>query len=335
MMSHGIRARLWAATFTVLLTPFLSTGQDKSRPPTLHSPDQILKIMEASKLSYIIAALDSTDVPPDTPRVLGNTMVLRKTDGGYSLVQVTLSDEASSILSKAEDAFSRKEFEQAFALYGKTREADSTFVQSTTLQGDVRYAQGQYEEAKTLFLESIAQNFIDYDAHWFLADTYARLVIPDSATIHYTMAHLLNRNHQHAREALTAHRLDIGRPWKEWTFKPSYVLSRSGDRVSVKASSDWLGYAIVKAVWEFEPGYADSTLGKGYPASLSNTHEEKEAVLACMSGNNHELLERIISDGFVDEFILYEIIGPKAPEALLLLAGPTFMRLVEYVDKYH
>ncbi len=93
---------------------------------------------------------------------------------------------------------------------------------------------------------------------------------------------------------------------------------------------------MVKALWQYESGYADSMLGTGHEQLAFNLQEEKEALLAYLAMHeNAEPLNQIISDGFVTEFLLYELAGPKLPGVLLLLPRETFNRIVEYVEKYH
>jgi hypothetical protein len=126
------------------------------------------------------------------------------------------------------------------------------------------------------------------------------------------------------------------RPWKDWQYSPRYSLAQDGKKVKIQAPVEWVVYASVKAVWKYEPGYAERQAGPDYASRLITLEEEKEALAAYLS-QEHPLpnLMPIVDDGFTDEFLYYEVLAPKAPGALLLLPREIFLRVAEYVDKYH
>jgi hypothetical protein len=92
----------------------------------------------------------------------------------------------------------------------------------------------------------------------------------------------------------------------------------------------------VKAVWKYEPGYAEGIAGPDTASNLITMEEEKEALIAYLA-QEHPLpiLNTIVEDGFTNEFLYYEEMAPKAPSALVLLPREIFMRVVDYIDKYH
>jgi tetratricopeptide (TPR) repeat protein len=149
-------------------------------------------------------------------------------------------------------------------LYNK----DTTYFFALTLIGDCFYNLGDYENAIFYFDKAMARNFIDYDAHWFKADALKNLGDMDGALREITIAHLLNVNHESLNMVLRRYREIIGRPWKEMNFEPWYELEISGDSVFVKADPGWLGYASVKALWKYEPGYAESMIGEDYKSLM-------------------------------------------------------------------
>jgi tetratricopeptide (TPR) repeat protein len=202
--------------------------------------------------------------------------------------------------------------------------------------GDTYYNMGQYENAKTFLLQSIEKNFISYQAHWFLSDTYYKIGDIDSALKEITIAHLLNVNNQGIQKGIRYYRTKLQRPWKEWTFDPQYNLSKDGDKVTIKASEEWLGYALVKALWAYEPGYVESMLGEPRGTRMVVWPEEQEAVVVLMAANNKfKNIEEVFEKGYFTEFITYEMLGKKYPDALVLMPREAFMRIVEYVNAFH
>jgi len=205
-----------------------------------------------------------------------------------------------------------------------------------TYIGDAYYLLGDYSQARTNFEEAIKCNFIDYQAHWFLADALQQLGDSESAVKEITIAHLLNVNHPDIVNKLKQLRDIVNRPWKEWEFNPQYSLDNSNDTIFIKANPDWTIYALVKAIWKFEPGYAEKMVGPDRKNDIVIIPEEKEAIVGLVSGNEHfENIREIIEDGFFMEFVYYEIYAPIAPESMDLMPRDTFNRIIEYINRYH
>lgn len=312
-------------------------GKGQETGSKLHTPDEILAIMEKSSIRYEIAIDNTLPEPaPESPRVLSSQQVLKEGKDGYDLTVQTISKEATGFLESGEAAFKKGDYDAALVSFKKVLEIDPDYSYAFTLIGDVFYDKGDYEQARSRFREAIDRNFADYDAHWFLADADWKLDDKSQAIQEMTIAHLLNVNHKTMKSVLLQYRDQIGRPWKDWDYSPRIALRRDGKKVEVKAQEDWIGYAMVRAVWEYEPGYAESVAGPDYKQKIINMAEEKEALLAVLSGpKSPQQIARIVDNGFVDEFIYYEVLGRRAPAALVLLPRDLFMRLVQYVDTYH
>ena len=113
-------------------------------------------------------------------------------------------------------------------------------------------------------------------------------------------------------------------------------MSQEDNNVKIYFNPDWLGYVLVKALWKYEPGYSEKMFGPGYEYQLVCFLEEKEAIGSLLAHNKKiGYIEQIIDDGFINEFILYEIVLKKSPNTLLPLQRDLFMRVVNYVDIYH
>ncbi|MGH9748896.1 MAG: tetratricopeptide repeat protein [Candidatus Polarisedimenticolia bacterium] len=271
----------------------------------LRTPARIFEILEKSSLTYELGIEDSA-APLERwkPRQLSSDLAIVKNGESLTLTTLSLSEKGRALLKKGEEAFSKKDHDRALERYTKVHETEPGYHHALTLIGDIHFAKGDYDRAREYFLEVIELNFADYAAHWFLADTLWKTGKREEAVRRMTVAHLLNVHHPLMSKRLTAMREAIGRPWKDWTLAPRYTLTIEGNTVKVKFHPDWMGYALVKAVWAHEPGYAGS-----------------------MAGPDH--------GGYADEMIYYEIAGRIAPEALILMPREFFDRVVDYVDRFH
>jgi tetratricopeptide (TPR) repeat protein len=313
------------------------TEQTQSRP-SLHSFDKIAKIMEDSTLVYELGSDENLpEQSIESPPGLSDQALLQEDNkGGYTLTEFRLSEEAGKKFKQAEEAYQAKDYDGALKLYEEVRALQPDYYHVLTVMGDVYYMKGQYKEAKAYYQEAIQHNFADYQAHWFLADADWKLNDQKEAVEQITTAHLLKVNHSEIRKALLRYREKVGRPWKEWKFSPRYSLTQDGKKIKVVSGTEWLGYAAVKAVWKYEPGYAESMVGPDYEKRVVIIEEEKEALIAYLSQEHPmEPLRKIVDDGYTDEFIYYELLAPRAPIAMVLMPRQSFNRILDYIDKYH
>jgi tetratricopeptide (TPR) repeat protein len=195
------------AGYTFLLCSLMVTAASTQteQNPKLHTPAEIMKIMEESKLTYEIGE-DSLLAAVDSPEVLSNQMYLREKTHGHSLEMLSLSDGARPVYDQAEAAFNAGEFGKAITLYREVLSIQPEYVHSVTLIGDAFFSMGQFDSARAYFSRSIEQNFADYEAHWFLADTYKKLGKNEAALQEATIAHLLNVNHANLQKAIRYYR---------------------------------------------------------------------------------------------------------------------------------
>ena len=322
-----------------LLFPFIVSttllGQTEKQL-RLHTPGEILKIMEESELSYVIGELTDEKSESDSLIVHHNQLFFRDTADKRILDQYKLSERALQLLQEGDREFVEKNFGGALKNYKQLLAVQPEYSFALTMIGDAHYSIDNYDSAKIYFQRAIERNFIDYSAHWFLADTYDKLGITDSALREITIAHLLNPNHADLKQRMREYRETSSRDWQEWEFKPLYQLSSAGNRILINTSPGWVAYAMVKAVWKYEPGYAYRITANEPDTLLVNWSEEKEAVLALLSDTTrNQRISEIIAGGYFEEFILYELTAKKYSVVLLLLPSDNFWRVYDYVEKYH
>jgi len=316
----------------------VSYAEDKSGKRKIHEPSEIVKILESSSITYTMDVLKEPIPLSQSGPILSNELFVKTTEGGINkLEKPPLSKEATEKVTLAEKAFENKQYEQALELYRSVQKLEPSYPYVFTLMGDVFFRQGNYKQAKEDFEKAIQENFIDYQAHWFLADTLWALGEEEQAATEITIAHLLNVNHAGILSRLKQYRNETGRPWHEWNFNPQYVISADGEKVTIKSQKEWLGYAMVKAVWKYEPDYAEKMVGSEYKNQAVSFQGEKEAIASLIAGqpNAYKNIEGIIHDGFINEMIFYEIVSKQSPASIVLLPKDDFIKIVSYVNRYH
>lgn len=301
---------------------------------------QVLEILEKSKLKYNVSIFADDD-GGNEPAVLSNMLYRTQRDSTFHLGKFQLSDSAVAVFNHAENAFMTEEFDQALRRYRHLLKLEPSFTLGQTMIGDVFFRTAEYDSAAWYFRKSIKENEIDYTAHWFLGDTYQKQGHVEAAGEWLTRAHLLNKYNPRLLGALKNYREKTGHPWVDWDFVPRYQLSQKGHEISVSLDMDWMAYAVTKALWKYEPGYAESKTGRPQSDDVLSIKEEAEAVAAWLSGKDPAKdkkaarIHKIIEAGYFQEFFYYEIAATKSPYILLMLSEIQFERLINYVNRFH
>ncbi len=302
--------RLIMPLILIFLALSVVSAQEIKIDGKIHSSGEILQLLEQSSLVYELGELDDSVVTNDSLPVVSNQLFIQKKDNKITLDIYTLPKAIEDTLLLAEKAFGEKNYEDALILYRKVQKLAPEYYVVLTFIGDIFFMKENYDSAKVYFEKGISYNFIDYNAHWFLADTEWELGSKSRAIEQVTIAHLLNVNHPLIKKRLIRYRNENNRIWRDWAFYPQYTLGKEGNNVKVKFHPDWIGYVLVKALWKYEPGYAENMFGPSYADQVVCFLEEKEA-LASLLAHNEKLdpIPQIIKAGFVNEFILYEIVA--------------------------
>ncbi len=325
-----------AAALALLAGPLgRSLAESSEIPPReLTTPAEFIEIMENSSLLYEVRPPGpSSEDGKASMEVLPGGLVLKREGKPATLDRYTPSPEVGSRLVAAERLFNEGKFKEAIEVYKDVRTLAPDFHQVLTLIGEALFSMGRFEEARRYLEQAIVLNFIDYQAHWFLADTLWSLGHRERALLKITTAHVLNVNHNALRSALLGYRSRLGRPWKDWSYAPRVVLARDGDTVRVQCSQEWIGYCLAKAVWRYEPGYAQSKGRAGENAF--DALEELEALMAVLAHNDAlSHIMTIVQDGFIEAFLAYEVLAKRSPSAMLLLPREELMSVVDYLGRY-
>jgi len=306
-------------TCSLLLSILFLSAQQEVK---IHTPAEIIKMVSDSKIAYEINQLQSK-IEPDYAEKLNYNDVYRRYDkDGFSTAKYKPTDAALEANHKAEEAFQGHNISEARKYYREAYEKDSSFYMVMTYIGQTYGLEKNPEKAIEWYQKAIQKNYIDYMAHWFLADAYDDAGRLEEAKKEILIAHILNRNNPRILTSLKIILSKNGINYENWYFSPQYKLDKSPDnKISIEYEGNWLIYALTKALWVYEPGYAES-MGKK-DNTLFNEYEEKEALAGMLMQADKKkseipeirILKKALDKKMVQEYIFYEILLPQYPVA--------------------
>ncbi|MFK7799242.1 MAG: hypothetical protein AB8E82_17465 [Aureispira sp.] len=310
----------------------------------IHSPAELLEILEKSTHNYQLNQLEEPIEFDDRVAINSNTFYRQKEGDGLIAVEVKLGKKAKVLKEEAEELFQEKEYEQARLLYDELLQMHPEYTKLLVYIGQTYHLEGAVEKAIPFYTKAVEQNFIDYMGHWFLGRAMWDIGKVDDCLASYMVAHLLNRNHPLLTKELVKVLAVNGLDYDDWRFVPQIELEREDSiNINVTYADGWMGYALAKAVWAFEPSHSEK-MGEvfGAPSML----QEKEALIAfylTYEIGDKKLSKKSFVKAFkyavdnrqVEAFILYEIFLVQAPSIAYQLSLDNFMSLSEYVIDNH
>lgn len=310
----------------------------------LHSPAELVEILEQSVHNYQLQPLERTIEADERIIVNSNTFYRKKKGDGFEAVEVELSEKANVLKEEAEQLFQKKDYEAARLLYDKLLGMHPEYSKLLVYIGQTYHLEGEVEKAVPFYEKAIDQNFIDYMGHWFLGRAFWDMGKVEDCLASYMVAHLLNRNHPLLMKELTKVLAANGLQYDNWSFVPQVALERE-DSINIKVAfaEGWMGYALAKAVWEFEPSHSEEM---GEVFGVPSIAQEKEALICfylTYESGNKKLAKEPYVMGFqkalegkqVEAYILYEIFLIQEPSIAYQLSLDNFIHLSEYVIDAH
>ncbi len=311
---------------------------------TIHSPGELIKIMTDSKLSYVMDVIQKPVECMDlSDKLIDHDFYRVSTDSGLFTYRYEVSEKAQPYFDAAEKYFSTHNIDSAMFYYKQTLSVDSSLFNVMTYLGQIYEAQDDYTNAIIWYKMAISKNYIDYMAHWFLADNYMALGDIGSAVDEITIARILNRNNPRIKQAMETILKKAKRTPDDWCFNPQVAIEKVSDnKINVAYGEKWVGYAIAKAIWTYEPGYKKSM---GVAEGKYSILEDKECLASLLMGIenakikiNKEPQLRILKDAaynkFLEEYILYEIVLPQNPFVVLQLPEENILNIKDYILTY-
>ena len=308
----------------------------------IHSPAEIYKIMNDSKLSYDIKVLDKSIECKDLSDKLNYHNCYRvSTDSGLFTYKITVNDQAKPLFDKAESFFqTTTNADSSLVYYKMALTVDSSLYNVITYIGQIYEQKGDVENAIIWYKKAIHKNYIDYMAHWFLADAYSAKGDIKNAVDEIVIAQILNRNNPRIKKAMINIFEKAKRNTEDWCFNPQMELTKISDnKVSIAITDKWIGYSIAKAVWTYEPGYRESM---GVSQGQYSTIEDKECLYSLLVGLENakikikkepqlRILKEAAENKHLEDYIMYEIVLPQTPFVAFQLPEQSILDIKEYI----
>ena len=353
--------RLMLLSLALLLTTGLSarTPDDSTRPAEsderpfyetatdtilidgkTHTAAEIFIIAERSELAYRIEELDTNlhRVPyPERPLVKPE-WYFEQTDSGVTLLSFETSDTAAAVSYQGDLLFEAKLYDSARVLYRQAIALDSTYPLFYNWLGDTYLFRDLYDSAIASYETALALNPNCYQSYWFLANALWKKNDTTESLRYLLRAHVLNINHEDIRMRLTGRLGEMGQEWIERGWEPQCVIGQVDDHtISVIASVSDIADCLCKAIWEYEPGYADSMIaGHADPLFGPYLARANEAAMVMATSNDSVMavFEAALGEDLLTELIIYEFMLPEHPMLALLFDQEQLARLSLYVMNF-
>ena len=306
----------------------------------LHQAAEMIKIMEDSKLSYEIVLEEKGPGERDRSNlVLLHNMYQKKEGDRFVVKHIEPNAQAQAMMAEAEKLFQSGNIKRARDFYEKAFEADSTCLDALTYVGQTYEHEHNFNEALRWYQKAVKLNYIDYMSHWFMADIYREQGELQKALDEITIARILNRNNPRLAQSYTAIYQMNDLKTDDWYFNAQIDIdSLNPKTIRVAATKEWFGYAIAKAIWWYEPGYAEKMGSAPGEFSMLMEKEGLIGLLTTLDANKKaakqpafKALRAALESEQVDEYILYEILLPDHPEVARQLSPEVIAAIKDYV----
>jgi len=307
----------------------------------IHSTNEILKLLSDSKLRYDIKVLDKPIAGTDYSDKLNYSDNYRVvSDSGIHTYQYKPNELAMQKFQKAEIYFQAKDYQNAMLWYKSTLEADSSYFLVMNYIGQMYEINEDHENAIIWYKKAISKNYIDYMAHWFLADNYKSINDLTHAVDEITIARILNRNNPRIKNSFDNIFLRAKRDTTDWYFNPQIEIAKpSENTVSLAMNDKWFGYGMPKALWMYEPGYSESM---GVKKGRYSTLEDRECLISLVMAQTNAktkikgipeftVLKQAAENKHLDDYILFEIVLPKNPDVAYQLPEKSILEIKDYI----
>ncbi len=305
----------------------------------LHTPKEIFEILKESSLTYMVEISNFENIPEDRKDNLNINDYYRVSGPeGEKIHMYDKTEETEDLLKRANENYNRKIYSDARKIYEQILEIDPNYFLMMTYIGQTYEAENNHKVAKEWYLKSIEKNYIDFLAHWLLAEQYYIDGMLDEAVSEITIAKILDRNNpridKFMKKIYSAKKLTF----QNWTFNPHcHVEKKNEKEVLISSDDTWLGYGMVKAAWKFEPGYRESMGSNKEEFSFT---EAKEGILALSIQFNPKTFKNYpdikalnfaIENKMTEAYILYEILLPDYPGAVRNFSEESIESIKEYI----
>jgi len=313
----------------------------------LHTPSDLIRMLESSDIKYNIDIYDVRIDPVDRSDLVIDNIFYRLDSSGTQVTRIYpyelgANSEVKELFLLAQKLIAAEQIHEARNLCIKILGLAPDYFRVMTLIGQTYMLEGNLDKAQEILENTILINDLDYKAHWYLAEVLLMKKLNEQAVYEIIIAKILNRNHGGIDESLFRIYKKSNVKYSNWSFIPQMKIDQLNDSlVHIICREDWLGYACCKTLWHFEPGYCESM---GVGNNQLSIIEERECLANYMvsvgiSRNKYQnenvflALNKALDLNHIAEFIYYEIWLPDNPYLVYSLPTVMLERIAFYVLK--
>lgn len=299
---------------------------------------EAMEIIKESKTLYSLKYLDKPIPVPDRSRLINYPVYREKKGDSYDVKAIKATGEAKKLLDKAENYFGSHQYAKARDAYTLALQEDPKLYSAITYIGQTYGIEKNWDKAELWYKKAIEANYVDFLAHWLLADVYKIKGQKEKALDEISIAKVLNRNNPRL-EALRKEIYGLnGLNIKNWTFNPQIRITRDSvtGNVNMVADSIWAIYASVQTAWLYEPKYKERAKKSVMPETMYR--ECLMGLLPFMENKSLkdsvevlQRLDKVLTADKLEEFVFYEIILPDNPALAFYLDKKQIESLKDYV----
>ena len=309
----------------------------------LHTPAEMLQIMQNSTEEYKIDTISSSISSKNLPIVHSGWYQLESPDGLYIDKDVVLTNRKMKKYHQKGIKYIKKEkFIKAIKLLHKAYEESPNNGNVIKTLGMAYLKLDDLDNSKHYYEKALSFNYIDFEAHFQLALINSMQNNPKKAIQHISTAHLLNRNDSTIVTQLVQIYAQNQIDYKNWVFAPNLTIQKTVHQINIKAPREWVAYANCKAVWAHEPGYQDKM--KVISSNKSAMIQEKECILNAIidyevihkrnySNQAMDTFSKAMEKQYEDEYINYEILSLSNPLLMSYLSKEELDRHIYYLTQ--
>lgn len=318
----------------VLLCVFVSLSFAEVENPLKKAMD----LVNESKTLYSLKIVDKPFPVPDRSRLINFPVYREKKGDSYDVKAIKATGEAKKLLDKAENYFGSHQYAKARDAYTLALQEDPKLYSAITYIGQTYGIERNWDKAELWYKKAIEANYVDFLAHWLLADVYKVKGQKEKALEEISIAKVLNRNNPRL-EALRKEIYGLnGLNIKNWTFNPQVSIARDSATGNVNMQSDsiWTYYAFVQAAWLYEPYYKEKAKKVLMPQTMY-----RECLMGLLPfienkslKESVEVLRRLdkaLNADKLSEFVFYEILLLDYPTASFQLDKKQIEGLKDYL----
>ncbi|GAB1371485.1 hypothetical protein MASR1M45_15470 [Candidatus Kapaibacterium sp.] len=306
---------------------------------TVNNPQVIMQYIQKSPILYSLDVLKDSIPPPDrSNNIVKNKFRRIKDASEYLIMEYDELIMADELYLKSNKLFDEKKFSEAESEFKKLYEKYPDYTLALTMQAKCLINQNKTDEALDILRKAISENYIDYEAHYLLADLYKKIDLIDAAVRFITTAHILNRNDNTIQSLMSEIYKVKGLNLQNWQFVPQIKYEHSRDEVKIYCKTQYEGYAWAEALWKFDNDYriTKNNLDKKYNL---NQYQEclmyhsiaLQALPWYAATEEGKAFKHSLETRKFNEFIFYEIILPEFPEESLKFTEDQMNKMVDYI----